>query len=123
MDLKTLTDRLRGAIAACFIEEALLYSGVVLIFPHPNGVKIIGPMVIQTFLAGWLFFDKEFAGILAVAFKAYIVGLILRHILSPLPILKHGEYFILWLFAILEGAQVLTLLWLARLKKRLIQAG
>jgi len=93
---------------------------------HPHDVRIIGPMLIPVFLAGWVFFDRQFAGMLAVMFKAYIFGSIVRHALSPLPlmsqpILDQSKYLILWTFAILEGGQVCALLWLATLKKRVAQ--
>ena len=80
-------------------------------------------MLIQVFLAALLFFDINFAGKLAVILKAYIFGSIIKHLLLPVPHLPQANFDqskLLWVCAMLEGAQLFALLWLSRLKKQLV---
>jgi len=90
MDSRILGDRLRGGIAAFFLIRGLhgasrdlfglAFYGTHIARIGNEPVGLIGsipfvavPLILQVFLAGWLFFNKKFASMLALAFTILLV--------------------------------------------------
>jgi hypothetical protein len=123
MNSGILANRLRGGIAACFVEEGLFLSIGTLIF-SPNNINLIGIMVVQTFLGVWLFFDRRWAIILGILCKAYFFGFVLAPVLSRhrypsgSDIGSNSRLFLL--LSILQGSQVFVLFWLMKIDRKQI---